>query len=94
MTFKNININISFFQYLFYPSRDLNYGPPHGALCNLEVTEIYPRLSSMFLYASDTHLRQTTHTTLDLLGTYKNIVLVELATCDMQLTESEDAGIL
>ena len=32
----------------------------------------------MFLYASDSHLRQTPHTVFDLLGTYKNIVRLVL----------------
>ena len=54
----------------------MNYEPLHWGLCNLEVTKIYLHLSSMFLYASGTHLKQAPHIFLDLLGAYKNIVLM------------------
>ena len=44
----------------------------------VEVTEIYFRLSSIFLYTSDTHLRQTPHIVLDLSSISKKIVLLVL----------------
>ena len=58
----------------------MNYGPPHGALCNLEVTVFKVNLSPFVIHVSVRFIysRQTPQTILDLLGTYKNIVLVVL----------------